>query len=90
MRSRVRQLRMHFLCSFACDGCVWYTNRIPMNPSSGGSYATRNFYQPVLAKMYLVYLGERLARARETYAIMEAWLSFHDVTTVQNFTVQRG
>ena len=30
--------------------------------------AARNFYQPVLAKIY------------RDYAIMEAWLSFHDVT----------
>ena len=58
-----------FLCSFACDGCVWYTNRIPVNLALT---ATRNFYQPVLVKMYC------------DYAIMEAWLSFHDVTTVQN------
>ena len=29
--------------------------------------AARNFYQPVLAKIY------------RDYAIMEAWLSFHDV-----------
>ena len=34
--------------------------------------ATRKFYQPVLVKMYC------------DYAITEAWLSFHDVTTVQN------
>ena len=34
--------------------------------------ATRKFYQPVLVKMYC------------NYAIVEAWLSFHDVTTVQN------
>ena len=34
--------------------------------------AARNFYQPVLAKIY------------RDYAIVEAWLSFHDVTTVQN------
>ena len=37
--------------------------------------AARNFYQPVLAKIY------------RDYAIMEAWLSFHDVTTVRNLTV---
>ena len=34
--------------------------------------ATRKFYQPALVKMYC------------DIAIMEAWLSFHDVTTVQN------
>ena len=34
--------------------------------------ATRKFYQPALVKMYC------------DNAIMEAWLSFHDVTTVQN------
>ena len=34
--------------------------------------AARNFCQPVLAKIY------------RDYAIMEAWLSSHDVTTVQN------
>ena len=34
--------------------------------------AARNLYQPVLAKIY------------RDYAIMEAWLSFHDVTTVRN------
>ena len=37
--------------------------------------AARNFYQPVLAKIY------------RDYAIMEAWLSFHDVTTVQNMYI---
>ena len=34
--------------------------------------AARNFCQPVLAKIY------------RDYAIMEAWLSFNDVTTVRN------
>ena len=34
--------------------------------------ATKNFYQPDLVKMYC------------DNAIMEAWLSFHDITTVQN------
>ena len=34
--------------------------------------AASNFCQPVLAKIY------------RDYAIMEAWLSSHDVTTVQN------
>ena len=59
----------HILCSFACDGCVWYTNRIPVNPSSGGSYC----YEEVLpTRMYC------------DYAIMEVWLSFHDIITVQN------
>ena len=37
--------------------------------------AARNFYQPVLAKIY------------RDYAIMEAWLSFHDVTTVRNMYI---
>ena len=32
----------------------------------------RNFYQPVLAKIYC------------DYAIVEVWLSFHDATIVQN------
>ena len=43
-----------------------------VNLSSGGSYRYEELYQPVLVKMYC------------DYAIMEAWLSFHDVTTVQN------
>ena len=34
--------------------------------------AVGNFYQPVLAKIY------------HDYAVMEEWLSFHNVTTVQN------
>ena len=38
--------------------------------------ATRNFYPPFLVKMYC------------DYAIMEAWLSFHDVTTVQKYSVR--
>ena len=37
--------------------------------------AARNFYQPVLAKIY------------RDYAIMEAWLSFNDVTTVRNMYI---
>ena len=37
--------------------------------------AVRNFYQPVLAKIY------------RDYAIVEAWLSSHDVTTVQNMNM---
>ena len=32
-----------FCVLFACDGCVWYANRILVNPSSGGSYRYEEF-----------------------------------------------
>ena len=41
--------------------------------------AARNFCQPVLAKIIDIY-----AKIYRDYAIMEAWLSSHDVTTMQN------
>ena len=45
----------------SCESIIWCLTT-----------AVRNFYQPILAKIYC------------DYAVMEAWLSFHDVTTVQN------
>ena len=36
-------MQAHFCVLFACDGCVWYTNRILVNPSSGGSYRYEEF-----------------------------------------------
>ena len=48
----------------------------PLNPCESIIWclttAARNFYQPVLAKIY------------RDYAIMEAWLSINDVTTLRN------
>ena len=60
---------------FAGDGCIRALGD-QLNPCESIIWclttAARNFYQPVLAKIY------------RDYAIMVAWLSFHDVTTVQN------
>ena len=50
---------------------------ILVNPSSGASLPLRGISTnlAVLAKIY------------RDYAIMEAWLSFHDVTTVRNMYI---